>query len=438
MQTRSKTRKAVAENPLVSDSLPDDTLVGIQTRSRKRKAVENTLANLPHHIIIDILLRLPAEYVFRCQRASKLLEILATTPFYIRTHRARHTTSIIALQSFSQSSDREFKFYFTDEQAQKVEEAKLKLDFFYTQKNDPVMLYDSYDGFLLFNNRKFTERSIFVIWNPTTDEQVTITMEGTYFMACGFYFNPHNKEYEVLLLHRDFKGGNAGKYAFHILSFGSKLQRKIILRRNIGRHMYVPRTERPPVIINGILYWMADKIYSDVVPNCSNLIMAFEIGTNKFSTMQHGGASCDDPAGGIYGYKKHNGMHLIEMEGQLGLYLLLDYDAKLLIWVLNPTTNSWVITHTVVLPNHSMPKYFSCEPNSLNVEVVKMKDGKLLIRQMDRLLLCDLDLNTHGMVDKKGFEGDNFQPVIHTHSLVSLNADKFIQLHSGRDHIFVD
>ncbi|XP_026416290.1 uncharacterized protein LOC113311699 [Papaver somniferum] len=332
---------------------------------------------------------------------------------------ARQATSIIALQSFSQSSDQEIKFYFMDEQAKKVEEAHLKLDYCYMQKQYPVMLYDSCDGCLLFKNRDFLcVRSIFVIWNPKTNEQVTITMRGSAFQVCGFYFNPHNNEYEVLLIYPS-REGEIESYAFDVLSFGSKL------RRNIGRYAYMPRSERPPMIINGKLYWMVDNIYSRGEVNCSTSIMTFKIRTNKLSTMHHGGGSCEEGANvGLFG--KHEYMHLIEMEGKLGLCVLSD--TELVLWILNPATNSWAKAHSLTLPRYYPPKYFSCWPNKLDVEVVKIKDRKLLVRQKNRLLLWDLDLNTHKLLEKKGFENDNFRPAIHTPSAVSLKTDKLIEL----------
>ncbi|XP_026428773.1 uncharacterized protein LOC113324691 [Papaver somniferum] len=326
-------------------------------------------------------------------------------------------TSIIALQSFSQSSDRELKFYFMDEKTKKVEESNLKLDFCYLDNDYPLMLYDSYDGLLLLKNKANPWRSIFVIWNPTTAEQVTITMEGNlYFQVCGFYFNPRNNEYEVGLIYWE-----DGSFSFDILSFGSKL------RRNIGRYAYMPRTERPPMIINGTLYWMVDKFRSDADVDCSNSIMTFEVATNKLSTIQHGGAPCE--AGynfNLIGYK-HDYMHLIEIEGQLGLCVLLSY-TELVLWALNAATNSWAKAHAVTLPGYSMPIYFSCWPNKLDLEVVRIENGKLMVRQKNRLVLWDLGLNTHTIVEKKGFENDIFRPVIHTPSAVSLETDRLIQL----------
>ncbi|XP_026430896.1 putative F-box protein At1g46984 [Papaver somniferum] len=425
--TRSKKRNAVA-NPYATRSKKRDAVANpYMTRFQKRKAaanplprVETTLLDLPYHIITDILVRLPAECVFRCQLASKFLEILVRTPFFIRTHLARPTTPIIALQSFTQSSERDMKFYFTDEQAKKVEEANLKLDLHYMQKDDPVMLYNSYDGFFLLKNSKnYGSRSIFIIWNPITEEQATVTTEGYYFHVCGFYFNPHNKEYEVILHHWVYRDGNSGRYAFDILSVGSKS------RRNIGKFPYVPKSESPPTIINGTLYWIVGNIVEEI--NCSNSIMAFEIRTKKFCTMPHGGAFCDYPC--LHPYK----MHLIEMEGKLGLCVVSSSDPnKLVLWVLNRETNSWAKTHTVTLAKCSTPKYLSYWPNTSEVEVLLKKDGKLLIRHNHRVLLWDLDSNTGKIVKKRGFEDDNFRPVVHTQSLVSLDTDKLIQLDSSR------
>ncbi|XP_026416291.1 putative F-box protein At4g10190 [Papaver somniferum] len=414
-------RNTLVYNQSVHNPISCCLLPAVITRVAKnrRRSKKKNLLDLPNDIIIDILIKLPAECVLRCQLASKHLEILAKTHFFIRTHLAR-ATSIIGVQSLSQSTDRAIKFYFMDEQAKKVEESNLKLNFCYTDEWHPVMLYDSYDGFLLFKSKDNSSRSIFVIWNPTTEEQVTITMEGLYFQVCGFYFNPRNKEYEVLLQY--WARGGDEKFGFDILSFGSKL------RRNIGTYSYVPRSERPPTIINGTLYWMVDKILSRGEVNCSNSIMTFEIGTNKLSTMQHGGAPCE--AGynfGSIGYK-HDYMHLIAMEGQLGLCVLLSY-TEFVLCVLNPATNNWAKAHSVTLPEYTMPEYISCWPNELFVaEVLKIKDGKLLFRQQNRLLLWDLGLNTHKIIEKKGFENDNFRSVIHTPSLVFLDTDKLIQL----------
>ncbi|OVA08271.1 F-box domain [Macleaya cordata] len=401
------------DNPVHDLQAVDDPLPTVDNPLSHLPRVDDHLPDLPYHIITDILSRLPAKCVFQCQRVSRQLNVLATTPFFIHTHLNR-ATSVTALHSITQSSDRDIKLYFIEEESEKIEVTSLKLDFCYMRKNEPIMLFGSYNGFLQFRNQSYF-RPFFFICNPITKQQVTVTTPCSDMYVCGFYFHPLKREYEMLYLYED-----GAQFEFHIVSLGTKSW------RNIGNYSYPPSFDRPPIIINGTLYWMVNSFLyhygNRVYPSCSGSILSFKIETQEFSTMQHGGPLCGSPY-------THKYMQLLEIEGQLGLCEpTISNTTTLVLWVLNHRTKWWDKRHIVTLPMYVMPRYVSAWPNVFNVEVLKIKNGELLLRQENRLLVYNLHLSTYRIVQKKGFEDDNFRAMIHTHSIVSLDTDSVISL----------
>ncbi|OVA05816.1 F-box domain [Macleaya cordata] len=384
---------------VVDDPLPDHHLL----------AVDDDLPNLPYHIIIDILSRLPAECIFRCQRVSRPLDVLTTTPYFIRTH-LNQATPVIVVQSFSQSNGRYIKLYFINEKAKKIEAyaKSMPLALRCMAIDNPIMLFGSYDGFLLFNNISHG-RSVFFMWNPITEQQVTLTQPRPYMNVCGFYFHALKRDYEVLFLYECL-----GVLEFHILTLGTKSW------RNVGRlFCFPPSIERPPVIINGTLYWMVDRRrYYDVYhfyPSRKHLIVSFDTETEKFNTLKHDVCL-------PLSRKELKQVHLLEFEGRL---CLCDpardaSSTELDLWVLNPTTKWWFLKYILTLPEHD--QYFSTWPNAFSVEVVHIKKGEVLVRQFGTLLVYNLHLGTWRILEKKGFEGDNVRALVHTHSLVSLDT----------------
>ncbi|OVA16045.1 F-box associated domain [Macleaya cordata] len=328
------------DNPLphllvVDDPLSD--LPSVNNHLHHLLAVDDPLPDLPYHIIIDILSRLPAECVFQCQHVSRPLDVLTTTPFFTHTH-LNQATPVIIVQSFSQSSDRDIKFYFIDKGAKKIEATSMKLEFCSMDKKDPIMLFGSYDGFLLFRNIS-KWRLVFFIWNPIMKQQVTLTSPRPFLYVCGFYFHPLKREYQVLFLCRSFR-----EFEFHILTLGTKSS-----SRNVGSFSFPSSVERPPEIINGTLYWMVDvQHYYDVnhvYPSRKHLIVPFKIETEQFNTLQHAGCA-------RLSRISLEKVHLLELEGRLCLCDPATYasSTELNLWVLNPNTKWWFFKYILGLP----------------------------------------------------------------------------------------
>ncbi|KAF5189082.1 hypothetical protein FRX31_021327 [Thalictrum thalictroides] len=153
----------------------------------RRLFVQNGTVDILHEIIADILCRLPAECVFLCVHGNKPLAALTTTPSFIDMHLSR-ANPVIAFQYYSlcpdddnklKNSAREVNVYFTDEVNMKMITKSINIDFGNAGHKKACLpfLYGSYNGFLLIINlRSGSELSI---WNPSTQEQVTVFASHT-------------------------------------------------------------------------------------------------------------------------------------------------------------------------------------------------------------------------------------------------------------------
>ncbi|RZC86166.1 hypothetical protein C5167_026114, partial [Papaver somniferum] len=207
-------------------------------------------ADLPRDIILDILSRLPAELIFRCQSVSRPLQVLTTTPFFIHMQRQRSTSLIVVqLRSSEELPVCKFaKLCYMDKEFERIEEKFFEslstpIGSSYCSTTNTRFLLGSYDGFLMFANFDGLPES-FYIWNPITEEQLAIDDANTH--VCGLYFNPVIKYHELLYYTTTYGNADFGQY----YNFGAyNLRTK--LRRDVGRFPYTPSTHRLPVIVNG-------------------------------------------------------------------------------------------------------------------------------------------------------------------------------------------
>ncbi|KAI3891052.1 hypothetical protein MKW98_007357 [Papaver atlanticum] len=213
----------------------------------------------------------------------------------------------------------------------------------------------------------------FYMWNPITGEQ--LTMKDKHMHACGLYFNPIRKDYELLYYTTFGKYCNYSAYC---------LRTKI--RRDVGRFSYPPSRNRPPVIVKGTLYWMIDRrhyywLNSGFRPPFSDSIMSFNIETEEFGTLEPGGRkySTTEPRG-----EYSNGMlsigqlHLSEIDGEL---CLCDFNStlnQLLLSIFNHATRCWSTRTIIILPEYDI-RYMFDGANTFSAEVIQIKNNELLL-----------------------------------------------------------
>ncbi|KAI3925237.1 hypothetical protein MKW92_051457 [Papaver armeniacum] len=382
LHIKSKTRHADLPHDNILDSdLPRDIILD---------------SDLPRDIILDILSRLPAELIFKCQCESRSLQVLTATPFFTHMQRRRSSSVIVVqLHSSEESPGSQFtKLCYMNQEFERIEEKFMTS--LYTVGSpsyvvSPRFLLGSYDGFLTFSDFHGLPQS-FCMWNPITGEQFTMEVKNMH--TCGLFFNPFRKSHELLYYttndHAPF-----GEYC----NFGAyNLTTKI--RRDVGRFSYPPYRHRAPVIIKGtLLYWMIDRseLFFSVNgvsrPPFSDSIMSFNIETEEFSTLEPGGSkySTTEPGGDFsQGMLKIDQLHLSEMDGELCLCDFVSFNShQLLLSTYNHTTQYWSTRKIVIPPDYRRPYVLDWE-NKFISEVVQIKNNELLLRQGKRLVLYNM------------------------------------------------
>ncbi|KAF9603619.1 hypothetical protein IFM89_037132 [Coptis chinensis] len=311
---------------------------------------EDGLLLLPDDIIIDILSRLSAECAFQCLRVCRTLCAFLSKPSFVATHLDRGTP-VLLVQCFpfcylvlSDETDHHDE---TDLHAREVllhyidgfEEAVSSRRRFRTKNGYKPLLIGSYNGFLLFRNSNSiahwknrnddTDDTVFFIWNPVTQEQITMIAPDTRYCACGLFFHTPTREYRILFL---CLGYSYLKY--YILCLHTKLLRKIVSCYE------VPCFERPPVVLNGALHWMVSERNYRIPPSCSKSILLFKMNSEDFVTISHPGDRCCSG-------ERHKQMQLLEMNGHLCLCDMIT-STEVYLWVLEDYRKQvWVKKYTV-------------------------------------------------------------------------------------------
>ncbi|KAI3853031.1 hypothetical protein MKX03_033054 [Papaver bracteatum] len=369
----------------------------------------NDLVDLPYDIIIDILSRLPAKCIFKCQCVSRPLQVLTTTASFGHMQRQR-STSVIVVQ-LSSESDCEFtKLYYMDKEFGRIEEK------FTRSRSEsttyPNFLLSSYDGFLMFTSFIDCPQT-FYMWNPITGEQ--LTMRDIHEHVCGLYFNPIRKSHELLYYTTYFE------YYCNFSIFSLKTKQ----RRDVGRFSYPPCRYKPPVIVKGALYWMIDRDhfswFNNVLrPPFLDSIMSFNIETEEFSTLEPGGHkySTTEPRGEYSdGMLRIHQLHLSEIDGKLCLCDFVTSN-QLFLSIFNHETQCWSTRTVITLPEYDLP-CLSDGANKFDVEVIQIKNNELLVRQRRRLLLYDMLSHACKISETMGSMKIGIRVTVHTDRISS-------------------
>ncbi|KAF9606739.1 hypothetical protein IFM89_028115 [Coptis chinensis] len=384
---------------------------------------DSKLLLLPDDIIIDILSRLTVECALQCRPVCRPICQLMSTPIFIAMQCSR-STPVLVVQFHSLSSitrDEETGIYaanivlhFVDE-GERIVAASTKFQLSYKPKyDDKPILIGSYNGFLLF--RHFLNGA-FLIFNPTTQEQVLLTGEFC-LEGCALYY--HTPTNELKFLYKKLLSNR-----FFILGLKSKLKREISSRE-------VPCTcdqSRAPVVLYGRMHWMAAvdcDLCIDDPPTCSKSILVFKMDSEDFITMPHpeGKGSCSK--------ERHKKMQLLEMEGQLCLCETSLSTWEVYLWVLDDYTNQvWIKRYTISIESLNENYYYHDSHCFPFVQVLQIRNDELLLKSDSRVLhYYHLKLNIFRKVGVvEGFEDFWLTSVVaHTNTLASLQTDSVISL----------
>ncbi|XP_058191708.1 putative F-box protein At3g23260 [Rhododendron vialii] len=152
------------------------------------------MRDLPEDILIDILSRLPGDYVLECRRVCKQWLALTLTPNFIELHLKRATPVLFVPWLFDM-------FIFDERARAKKMIKKISAELMHLESPHTPHLYGSCNGLLVFRER--FPRRLYFVWNPLRGERVTIRPLVHESMVCGFFFHPLTKDYRLLFMYLD-------------------------------------------------------------------------------------------------------------------------------------------------------------------------------------------------------------------------------------------
>ncbi|KAL3501415.1 hypothetical protein ACH5RR_035864 [Cinchona calisaya] len=427
-----------------------------------------TIPPLPDDILVEILSKLPVKSVLICRCVCRNWKALTSTPEFVELHlkkknkRVDPPTMLILQRSNTYGFDgddwNDHISWVDYWGATKRRTRTRKINLIQSQLlfNPDKFLY-ACNGLLIFLEdvirfRQSSPFSFYSIFNPTTREKVRlVTPRGG--SIYGIFFHPSLNRPQYCLLWGGKLRPKNGRVQISILDLDwSKSKhhysqpQKLCWRDLPDDHdapiSYTPRLNSPPVIVNGILYWMVGYRYATSTHNssrpctqladsCEESIMAFNPKTEKFSVMSHPGSPQDKIL--CQWDNRHSTMNVVDTDdhGLLCLCKIHDIYRK-------PSINIWILKHQqppflwikwlevdISMNVRRYPFYGSSSSRYL-VRPVAIIGGELFVEWRERGLFA-IDLRPGNKV--KRFEGRiknerDSRMYFHIHSLVPIRKTK--------------
>lgn len=389
----------------------------------------STIIDLPSHILIDILSRLPLKSIFISRCVCKTWHILISDPLFATLHFDRNSGSnpeLYLRTDFSTCISRTLHWVdlesFPGYNHAQCQWAKINAQFYlpkrYPKPNPKACtsngnsnrgnrragreydIVNSCNGFLCL--RKPFHRNPCIICNPITGEYVTIPKPAAEddkktlrTVISGFGYSFRSKQYKVLrLVFDDFLNRTAEIYAL-----GGAAWRKV------GNAPWSPIAGLFPTYLNGVIHWVCDDIEDD--QSCSDCIVGFDFEDERF---------CVIPAPPHFAEKPKTRDNLYDMNlGVLGGCLSIcdvTYFAPPDIWVMKDygVQESWIKQLSVD------NGYFGiCRP------IKYLDDGSLLLFCKRRALVLynPVEKNTRYLLIHED-QSMIFEAITHVPSFLSL------------------
>ncbi|PSS30791.1 F-box protein [Actinidia chinensis var. chinensis] len=243
-----------------------------------------SISDLPQHIIIDILSRLPTKTIVQCKCVCKVWRTLIKEPYFVNLHLSKSPTTLLIFQPGHNDSE-------PDSDTLKLVEfednhnchgllydpvMKFDLSFSYPNDRAQITLVGSVNGLLCFCDY-VNDEAIFIC-NPIVREYVTLpkpkyqrrSPELVYY---GFGFSSVSGEYKVVqIFQRPLSDVDPYKYESQgeVYTLGSGKWRSI----GTVPFLYVFRTYS--VSLNGNLHWL---IWDPTIPES---ISSFDVDKEEF------------------------------------------------------------------------------------------------------------------------------------------------------------
>ncbi|KAL5700610.1 hypothetical protein ACHQM5_026035 [Ranunculus cassubicifolius] len=376
-----------------------DKVCGLFSRNFKER-------HLPSDILANVLSRVPAGCLHRCEYSCKALGAVTINPFFLELHLS-HASPVIAIYHRRTSGTSEvLHINFTDETAKQVtrKSVSTKGGFNYMPS-----LFGSHNGFLIF--RRASCR--IDIWNPVTNQKLDLRINPGFEFFFGFYFHPVAMDYRAI-----FGFCCVTHFRYNIYRFSST-------SRKNGIFDHPPNAQSAPIILNRALHWMVcDESYLTVIgvpSDCLNSIIILDMKSEMFCSISHPGKQCGPR-------REHHKMKLMEMEGHLCLCNATS-NQNLTIWMLEDYQNK-VWGKRYVIATDPLIRFCSIEHGSLRNFQVFNKELLLTVSGTN-ILLYHLDLGIIRRVGKplnKNKEKDwHVIPVVHTNTLLSAHVSHSVR-----------
>ncbi|KAI5658320.1 hypothetical protein M9H77_27113 [Catharanthus roseus] len=309
-------------------------------KTHKKNLPRTSISLLPNELIIEILLKLPPEIVYKFQSVCSKWRSLTSTPYFIETHLNQQKVPAILFQENTGCSELEVFFMenWTTRTSPKITIVRPNCISSESWKSYQTCL--SYNGLIILKGSQnwFTD---FVIYNPVNHEAVRILNPGGGDIY-GMFFHPILRQYCILW------GLFQTKYVeFKMLNLGPKPKWKEIKFGGSSVSSYAPLF--PSLHIHDNLYWIAGYKNS---PNCEEFILILDIIKEKFSSMGHPELACCRARG--YDFSSHHkAMNLLKKDSSLSFIHFCRGEishsiSTIHIWILSDDVEkNWVKTHTI-------------------------------------------------------------------------------------------
>nr|XP_027103332.1 F-box protein At3g07870-like [Coffea arabica] len=344
------------------------------------KVLDNVVAQLPDDVVIDILLRLPADRVADCRRVCRRWRSLTSSDYFIKLHLDR-SAPLIFVQATDLTDSRgtgKLAFYIlyqASNRRNKIKKLRLRPEIKMSQGDTEVV--DSCHGLLLF--RDAFARWRYYVFNPLTQELLVLDgpNEGA---SCAFFYDPSANELKILYLCIGFQ--------FFIYSLGGRSWRKIKSPPSGSP----PQYDTPLAICNGALHWITScgRAAEEDIPPCTSGITIFGMDTEDFSTLPHPGDECNSRV-------NHRNMRLLVVDEHLSFCNVYRGYTVIDIWLLEDYASwAWVRKWCLrPILDGPRPLESECYSFSRRLEVVHFQNGELWLDCGERgLVLYHLDQNT--------------------------------------------
>ncbi|OMO62466.1 hypothetical protein CCACVL1_22815 [Corchorus capsularis] len=338
----------------------------------------NLLSQLPDDLIREILIRLPADQLWKCRRVCKRWHHVIISPEFAQQH-AQRAPSLVFLQNtrkymHSHVKKARKRFFYFDRAMKKVRFAN-HWNYNPMWSTYPIVR-DSCNGLLLlvpcFEHYWGFDRELFFIGNPTTGELQRFQKPTKSGYFCGFFF--HSMEFKLLHVDGNWLS-NPTPPIYSIFSLRTQMWRNI---HNVP-HGFYPAIYKPPVNINkyNYLFWMvfgSDNYNFD----CRHSIIVFNMDTEKFDGFPHP----DHPSYSACVGNMHANMHLLEMEGRVTWWLQLS--SQFHVWSLDIDeyggSGGWTWTPLYTLPYRSdFQRYPFFGSIDGRINLVTIRDKQVLL-----------------------------------------------------------